>query len=506
MYFRKDEKVFSLGGTSGVILRTDIRSLWSEFFCYLLVSGFYLEGESDQDASVHLWMKSISDERFGFGEGCYNSKIGRLLSRGLRDRFIALRAHYDLKDNERDLLADLDGIFADNAATYSYLSGKKILGVAITRELSQDMITVANYVAVTFGQRDFPSETMLPRLYLSMFGNIHLSKEDSLKVSAPELIFGSRTKRGDKVTALWSFLSSQIDSLAEFYNPGSVVCEMLQTYSFLASTDEWDKVVTMPRASAALYLQSVMNGDKPSLGLNTISITSRFYQHFLYGKIGTIKIIRQPLFTYILNLMVKKKGKDTPLDHIFPYTTIYRRLMESSTIYGKEPRRSAILDYALEALDSDLESADSEKTSSEDEIEEEITTDEVDTSENESDDLVIPEEDPTMDPSTEDGGFDPSMPPPAIPAAAPVMDEDTIDLISFDKTGEGVDEDLYRSAVIALNDRLKSDDSVPVSADVKEALNYWVNGFLYRTAITATKDQIASLGLQQYLKCVSTKG
>jgi hypothetical protein len=82
-------------------------------------------------------------------------------------------------------------------------------------------------------------------------------------------------------------------------------------------------------------------------------------------------------------------------------------------------------------------------------------------------------------------------------------DEDTIGLISFDKTGEGVNEDLYRMAVVALNDRFKSDDSISIAADVKDALNFWVNGYLYRTAIAATKERIVSLKLQSFLKDVS---
>ena len=83
--------------------------------------------------------------------------------------------------------------------------------------------------------------------------------------------------------------------------------------------------------------------------------------------------------------------------------------------------------------------------------------------------------------------------------------EDSIGQISFDKTGEGLPEDLYRQSIVALNLRLKNDDSVSVSADAKNTLNQWVNGMIYRAAVSATKNLIASLGLQSFLNDVATE-
>ena len=80
------------------------------------------------------------------------------------------------------------------------------------------------------------------------------------------------------------------------------------------------------------------------------------------------------------------------------------------------------------------------------------------------------------------------------------MTKNNIGIISFDRTGENVDDDLYRSAVVALNDRLRADDKITISADVRDALDYWVNGYLYLAAISSTKEQINTLGLQQFLK------
>lgn len=491
MFFKKDEKVFSLSGTSDVVRRGDIQSLWGEFFAYLLLAGFYRESEAEGEGSIGLNMEKLSSDRFRLLEAGYNPQIGDLIAKGLHQRFVALKASPDINDGELNILEDLDGIFLSTDQTYLSLSAKKLLWIAISRNLPDDYVTIAHYAAVTFGQKDFPSEAQLPRLYISIFGNIHLSREFSFKITAPTLIYGSKTEDGFVVTALWSFLSSQLDAFAELECAGYEITEQLSLMSFLASTWRWDREVSIPRFASALII-SALSGIESGRGG---PIAGRFYQQFLYGNTGNIAITRQRLLAYILDVMVKKMG-DSHLDRLFPSKSTFRKLMDSRTIYGREPRRSALLDYALEALDSDLEVGENEKD----------TPSEAQPAGEVKDELPHPSEVPEMDPSTEVGGFDPSVPPPAVPQGTPTLDMDTIDLISFDKTGEGVDEDLYRSAVVALNDRLQNDDSVPVKAEVKDALDYWVNGFLYRTAITATKDQIASLGLQEYLKNVSTKG
>lgn len=493
MFFKKDEKVFSLSGTADTVLMYDISRLWSEFFSYLLVAGFYREGEPTGEGSVHLVMSPIGNPRFALMPAAYAGNLGYLLAKGLHKRFQGLLNHNDLTPKERNLLGDLNGLFDDAKPSFYQLSAKDIYAVAKERNFSENDLVIAHYVAQTFGQKDFLSEATLPNLYLSMFGNIHLSREEEVVVKAPELIYGSKTEGESTVTALWSFLSTQIDSLAEYDYPGNRLVDKLSNYMFVANDGGDQKSISAPRRAASLYMTAMTNIDTNSGG----SLSSRFYQMFLYGDMGNISIARYGVFSTLLDLMVKKMGQ-TRRDHLFPFGSIYNKFQDSSRIYGKEPRRSYLLDYALEALDENPETTDdSEKP------EKPI----VDGSDGDLPSTTqtpdAPEDPVEADPSVEDGGFDPSSPTP--PKVGPVMgeEENTIGLISFDKTGEGVDEDLYRSAVVALNDRLKSDDSIPVAAEVKDALNFWVNGYLYRTAISATKEQIASLGLKSYLKNVS---
>lgn len=484
MIFRKDERVFSLGATSDVMLTHDISRLWYEFYSYLLVAGFYQEGEPDVKSGIVRHMTMISDPDFGFTEACYAPQLGRMLSRGLQQRFIALMNHKDLTAEEQDLLGDMNGLFAHEYATYKKLSAKKIYGVAEKRDLDEAYKAIAHHVAMTFGQQDYLSEAEVPRLYISMFGNIHLCADDKVLVTAPLMPYGSIAETGHRVTALWAFLSTQLDTLTAFEVPGEVLGDMLGSYAFLANTQDWQKTISVPRLANALRIRMISAIDQ-----HPRHIASYFYQKFLYGHVGNIDISRSALLSILLDHMVKKMGQ-TRHDHMFASGSLYNRLVTSQRLHDKEPRRNYMLDYALEALDEIPE-----ETEESDELE-----DSIDDSQPKAE---ASKEQTVRDPSTATGGYDPSAPTPPGPAAETEDEEDTIGLISFDKTGEGVDEDLYRSAVVALNDRLKNDDTLKVTADVKDALNYWVNGYLYLTAISATKEQIASLGLQSYLKNVS---
>lgn len=491
MFFKKDEKVFSLSGTSSIVLTHDISRLWSEFYSYLLIAGFYREGEPCGEDRLSIRPTLISDSQFAFTEAAYNPKLGKLITTGLTQRFHALLNHSDLTESERNLLGDLNGLFSPEIKSYYKLSANQIHSVALARNFSTNDAVIAHYVAQTYGQVDFLSETELPRLYISLFGNIHLSSEDTIKVTAPALLYASISEEHTRVTALWSFLSTLIDGLSEFEYPGNVLSDMFGSFLFITNTSDWQKNLTIPKVSASLYMEALLGGNVARSG----SVPARFYQMFLYGHQGNIDISRRVLLNVLLDLMVKKVG-NTHRSHMFPSGSIYRKLSDTSRIYGREPRRSFILDYALEALD--------ETPSLKDDVAE--PTDSLkDKESGDSSDTPLPDDEDegtTRLPSTESGGFDPSVSRPTSPLAE-LSAEDTIGLISFDKTGEGVDEDLYRMAVVALNDRFKSDSSISVAADVKDALNFWVNGYLYRTAISATKEQIVSLKLQKFLKTVS---
>lgn len=479
MIFLKNEKVFSLSKTSAYIPYGSITDLFSEFYCYLLVAGLFVEGEGF--TGLHCVVPKISSKDFFLFSGSYRSGLAQLISKGLQNRFLTLKNHTDLSEVEKDLLESIDGIFSNDGSFFSRLSGKSLFGVAVNRNFSDDMTVIAQYVARTFGQWDYPEPCSVPSIYLSIFGNIHLSRDKMIVLENPILHYGRKNPDGQVVTALWSLISAQLSSFisnpANPY-PGDELGETLSGFGFLTECSEFSQEISIPTYAAALYSERVIGIDSS----NPVSLSASFYRSFLYGRIDETIISRKVYLDIILDLMMEKMG-ETHLSHLFKPNSFYRKLSTTSKLTSKIPKKPLILQFALEKLDTEQKNED-------DILNEESTS----------------QEDSAEDPQTEDGGYDPSTPAPAVPFGTSDIDKDTIGLISFDKSGEGVDEDLYRAAVVALNDRLRSDDTLTIEAEVKDALDYWVNGFLYRTAIKATKDQIAVLNLQQYLKNISTKG
>lgn len=464
MFFRKDEKVFSVSRTAKAVPHGDVKTLFSEFYCYLLICGFFAEGGTEVGTS---WRgDELSSPKFGLPYGPYREGIGQIISAALMSRYELLMRHPDLSSEEIRIVECFNAIFTDDTKWYAPLSGQSILGVAYRRDFDPDMVAIAHYVAVAFGQAHYPPPASLPRLYISVFGNIHLAKEETMVVGEPHLRYGQLTTDGSRITALWSFISSQIGSLCKGSYPGEDLGDMLSSMTFLASDNHNCTTLPLPRYAAALRIIGMMGLD-PQYKCPT-AVT--FYKDFLYGNLERQTTLHRVCLQYILDVMMEKVG-ETCLSHLFVPDSLYKRLSHTDRLPGERLKKPAILEYALEALSAGA--ADEEE-----------------------------------DPSTSDVGYDPATPPPLSPIGTPSLEKDknNIDLISFDKSGEGVNEGLYRAAVIALNDRLQSDDSVPVTADVKDRLDWWVNGYLYRTAISATEDQISSLGLQKYLKSVSTKG
>jgi len=484
--FCKDQRVFSLSGTSDVVLYGDLKSLWSEFFCYLLIAGLYKEGDNVNTPICDG--NFISSKNFSLSNSVYNYKLGRLIAKGLTARFNAILTDPYTNENEKGLLEELNGLFCPEDRTYLNLSANRILGVAIGRQLDQSMVTIAHYVSVMYGQNSFPNDTLLNKLYISLFGNIHLVKENmdqKIKVTEPLVKYGQTVDKCGTVSPMFAMLSSLTSGYASLKYGAANFIEDIGSYLFLSESNIWDNSITLPKAVSAANITLKTGIDEAP----TYSLVGNFYHSFLYGSLDNIDIIRHPIFLFILDHMVKMMG-ESHRNYIIPPTSIYRKILNTATLRsGSTTKRPILLSYALEALGPDSEST-------------ETSDDKKDSSASPEGDEDIPseEEDPKTDPSTEDGGYDPGAPPPAEPSVVPRMAKDTIELISFDKTGEGVEEDLYRTAVVVLNDRIKEDDSIEVSADIKDSLNQWVNGYLYRSAISATKDRIKALKLEKYLK------
>ena len=112
--------------------------------------------------------------------------------------------------------------------------------------------------------------------------------------------------------------------------------------------------------------------------------------------------------------------------------------------------------------------------------------------------------DTTEDPATGSPDVDPGDTT-TDPASGPALQSDTMDIITFDRNGEDVNDILYRDAVLELSRRINTDGSFPISANARELLNCFVEFYLYRVGISAVKEFIKELGLEDYLLTVEPK-
>ena len=479
----------------------DVRSLFQELFCYLLVAGLFEESYTGI-RSFNLSDNEILSREYRFRLIGGSPKLGEIIAEGIRTRVMALLAHLDVNEQERKVLGYINTLFNGSNRGYGLLRGTDFRNIALLRNFDPDMAAVAHYVGVGYGQSDFGESAVLPRLYISVFGNIHLSVEDKLIVSDSKLIYGSNSPDGDRVTFLWSFLSAQLETLGEACAPGDLLGDMLTTLCMITPQTGSVSAIGVPKFATSLHVSRMLLGKTGSIvGL---PMATSAYKELLYGTLyssdGTLRIVGAGLFRCIIDLMMKEYNtQDETL--LFNVGSEYRKLFTEDKLYIGGYIPSEYLEYALEALDSDVdeEEADKDGTNQDDPNSDDSEVDGPTSKSKKSDDDTA-SSDVEEDPETSDNGYDPSVAAPAVPNDGPAMTKNNIGIISFDRTGENVDDDLYRSAVVALNDRLRADDKITISADVRDALDYWVNGYLYLAAISSTKEQINTLGLQQFLK------
>lgn len=79
------------------------------------------------------------------------------------------------------------------------------------------------------------------------------------------------------------------------------------------------------------------------------------------------------------------------------------------------------------------------------------------------------------------------------------IQSDSMDLITFDRNGESVNDALYRDAVLELARRIDTDASFPISINARDLLNSFAEFYLYRVGIADVKDFIKALGLEAFL-------
>ena len=517
MFFVPDEKVFSVSKAVHNLPVSNITSLIGEFYAFLLVSGLYLEAAPWDDGSGYTVPEDndLSGKMFSIssysGDTGYNWKLSQLLSKGLKERYDAILRHPDLTSQERTLFELFDDVFGRTGG-YLMVTGEQIYNTALRRGVEGSMLTVAYYTAMAFGHKSFPKETTLPALYLSMFGNIHLSEECSYSVTSPVLEFGKKEK-SLTITPFWALMSSICDSFTTsdsgWNYAGTGLADAMSNYSFI-SDPSYQKNLCFPHLANVFSLEKRMgitDRHSPSLGV-------KMFKAYMFGdsidRFSRVGSLRKPLFLYILDHM-KKKTTDVDNASMFAPSCPYARLIGDT---DNNPCSSSfdpiplVLDYALESL-SALDDIDKSADDSEDKDTEGKTgkTDKPTVNPKSDSDSMgnkgNSDEDPDNDdPADDTNGFDPGATTPSEPASATGLNENTIGPISFDKTGEGVAEVIYRQMVVALNDRLQcdDDDDLVVDRKTRENLDYWVNGFLFKTAISDTKAYISVLGLQKYLK------
>lgn len=515
MYIVKEDKVFSLRKTSGAIVRGNLTQLWGEFFCYLFVGGIYAEGACESRYCLPMENRIGKDSFFIPSYG-YSGRIGDLISKGLSDRYNAIVAHPKTTDVDLKLLSTLTSVFDQPRGALDQTSAKQVYVIAKAKGLDDDMLVVAHYVSVMFGTKDFlPTET-LPFISVNVFGNIYLSSRDSVVVTEPSLVFDTIVS-DTRVSPLFALVSSFAASLKDRIDPDSEEAKTNGTrptgnpvelfgHYLILGTEELKRsyrtpcAITIPRAANIAEITY-------TLGLDTTKLpepASLFYHKLFANSLQDTIVANQRLYAYIVDLMVIKSDNWLGnTDQDWDIAQCIDRLR--STFLGrKTPVRPYVVEYAVEALEAGNDTdTPSEDEAADDESDAESNNDDENEPKGTDDGLEKPDPDTEQDPETEDNSYDPAVAP---PPADPNTQENTIGLISFDKTGEGVTEDLYRDAVVVLNNRLQNDETVPVDADTKEALNQWVNRFLYRAAIDVTKDRITTLGLEDYIKCVSVKG
>lgn len=499
MFFKSETKVFSLEQTSNDGPSGRVSELFEELFCYLLLYGLYRE-EVDfiSNDSRYTVTGNNVDATMAY---TYNMRLGSLIGNGFSLRLSMLHRNPHLNDREQRFCRALDQLFQPDQSRYYDIDGMLFLDIAKTYQFCDAMTAIAHYAAVAFGQRYDPAPAQLPKLSISAFGNIHLDSDCPVQVSVPLLRYGAILERGDRVTALWALMSAQIDDLLTREYPGEALLDQVAQFTF--ATDSMPPMaLTIPRYAVSLKMQAMT--DIPDR-ITPFAI-SAFYKRFLYGADYRLSILHREQLDFIFNVMMVRSGI-SPADHLLYPDSCYGKLCYVTSVTGKTRALPTVIRYALESLDasppddglndSSQASGDADEDPDAASADTDAPPTDDDASASDSNDLSsVDGEMPS------DSGAD-GVSPDGTPASGP-EEEDA--LISFRTGGEGVNADLYRAAVIALNDRLQKDDSVPVSSDVKEALRHWVNGFLYRTSFDTTVARIASLKLQSYVKYVSTKG
>jgi hypothetical protein len=493
MHIDKHEKVMSLAKTTGVVFASNPSMVWGELFGYVFLACLYQEGVSK--ISPRYDTLALNSE-------CYSAKLGQMIEKGLRERIAFLEARSATTALDKTTLEWFKAALTRTRLGGSSISARKIIGTAVRNNVSDDMKVVAHYVAMMIGTTDFPKEVTLPFIYISLFGNIYLSGQYSVRVQEPTSVFLSTLPDGRVINPLTSFISSFARSLTdevEFGSEESIVNgvrpvgsfdEVVSSYNFAgldpadyAKTFLKDRVNTIPQQASVNVLMDLTQFNP----LVWTAPAELFYENiFTNARIAKTNNAEQ--FKTMLDDVVRDADAKLP---------VYLRARPDSDSDGgnscvEAVGRHALLAVALEAMGDEDGALDDENTGADDQ-----------TPKGQDDPEATPEDTGSADDSAGDTEETDSMDQNNFSEPTPEGgDENSIGRISFDTSGESDDADLYRKMVLALNDRIQADDQAPVTSDARRSLNMWVNYYLYRTPISATQRVLENLGLSEFIESV----
>ncbi len=484
MFYNEEDKIFSLKETSKVVPYDNVKKLLEEFFYYLFLAGLYVEG-SQRDIYISDSRK-LSDEGPYYSPSCYDSAIGDVIFKNLKFRILRLKNHRDVNDFERTLIDKLDNIFSPpKNVVIPIISAKDIISVAVMREFDEGALVVCKYLSRMFGQYEFGDDVTVPFIEMSKFGDIYIPKfrPSDFRLGVPSLKYNQLTKTKDEVTGLWSLVSS-IDVFSMPYgdNKGNFIVDFLANLSFISRIPNGSGQISLPRYFSAIYFGNRFFGENNE-GFITDCYRKLVFSDMYYSSSDKfIEIIRQPLLLYILDLMMDKLSIRSMTEL---FSDIYRpSIYLKSTLKIKTVPMPEVLKYAIESLDGDGSSTD--------------TSDNIDSSsqkEEGSDETQNEDDDKNLSTNSDSGGENPEDD--SVDDTANTVN--TIGIISFDKEGEGINENLLRLAIVSLNERIQNQGDLDISPDNKSILQYWVNGFLYRTSIKTTIMLLKKLEIFKYL-------
>ena len=165
------------------------------------------------------------------------------------------------------------------------------------------------------------------------------------------------------------------------------------------------------------------------------------------------------------------------------------------------PRRLIALE-AADIAEADA-NTDEEDTDQEDTDPSKDESQKAEDSSDETDDVPDPRDADVMPKNPDTGEWTPPAMGGSNPknksAGTPIVNNNTMDFISLVKSGESVNAYLYRVAVLRLEESIRKDPDIALSAESRQTLSSWCGSWLHLASIKETQSLLKSLGLEKVM-------